>query len=109
MKHNCPVIFFPEGTRSRNGKLNRFNTGAFDIAVEMGVPILPIALDGTQTYLPKESWKLGEKGDIKLEVLPMIETSGKSSEELRKETRELIKAKLAEWRECNPNEVDNTV
>lgn len=109
MKHNCPVIFFPEGTRSRNGKLNRFNTGAFDIAVEMNAPILPIALDGTQTYLPKQSWKFGAKGDIKMEVLPMIETAGKSSDELREETRDLIKNKLAEWRNCSPDEVDNVV
>jgi len=109
LKHNCPVIFFPEGTRSRNGKLNRFNTGAFDLAIETGAPVLPIVLDGTQKYLPKRNWIFGKKGNIKLEVLPMVYPDNKDRTELLEEVREQIKAKLAEWRNCQPDEVDNTV
>ena len=41
------VILFPEGTRSRNGKLGRFKRGAFHLALETGVPIVPVAISGT--------------------------------------------------------------
>lgn len=109
LNHNCPVIFFPEGTRSRNGNLNRFNRGAFDLSVEMNVPILPIVLDGTQQYLPKKSWKFGEKGNIKLETLDLIYPNGKDCCELMNETREAMKQKLAEWRRMPANAVDNMV
>ena len=109
LKHDCPVMFFPEGTRSRNGNLNRFNTGAFDLAIETNSPVLPIALDGTQEYLPKKKWIFGKKGDIKLEVLPMVYPGDKNSDQLTQEVRENIKTKLAEWRSCKPDDVDNLV
>jgi len=46
------VIFFPEGTRSRDGKLKRFKKGAFRMAVDLGLPILPLTVTGTRNVLP---------------------------------------------------------
>jgi 1-acyl-sn-glycerol-3-phosphate acyltransferase len=46
------VMFFPEGTRSRNGKLMRFKKGAFRMAVDLGLPILPLTVTGTRDVLP---------------------------------------------------------
>lgn len=46
------VMFFPEGTRSRDGRLKPFKTGAFKMAVDLGIPILPITLRGTRHILP---------------------------------------------------------
>jgi len=47
------VIIFPEGTRSRDARLLPFKSGAFRLAIEAGVPVLPVAIWGTASGLPK--------------------------------------------------------
>lgn len=47
MRKGASVILFPEGTRSRDGKLSRFKRGAFHLALEAGVPVVPVAISGT--------------------------------------------------------------
>ncbi len=49
------VMFFPEGTRSRTAKLLPFKSGAFRLAIEAGVPVLPVAVNGTAAGMPKGS------------------------------------------------------
>jgi 1-acyl-sn-glycerol-3-phosphate acyltransferase len=46
------IMMFPEGTRSRSGELLPFRAGAFKLAMDSGVPIVPIVLDGTFEALP---------------------------------------------------------
>ena len=48
----CTVIF-PEGTRSLNGEVGRFKRGAFQIALDLGLPVIPLSLDGCFEVLPK--------------------------------------------------------
>ena len=48
----CTVIF-PEVTRSLNGEVGRFKRGAFQIAWDLGLPIIPLSLDGCYEVLPK--------------------------------------------------------
>ena len=48
----CTVIF-PEGTRSEDGQLGRFKRGAFQIAIDLGLPIIPLSLSGCYDVLPK--------------------------------------------------------
>ena len=50
------VGLFPEGTRSATGKLGSFKAGAFRVAVEKDVPVLPVVIDGTAEILPKGTW-----------------------------------------------------
>jgi 1-acyl-sn-glycerol-3-phosphate acyltransferase len=47
------VMLFPEGTRSKTGKLLPFKSGAFRLAAEAGVPVLPVAVHGTARGMPK--------------------------------------------------------
>jgi 1-acyl-sn-glycerol-3-phosphate acyltransferase len=47
------VMIFPEGTRSRTGALQSFKSGAFRLALEAGVPVLPVAVSGTAAGLPR--------------------------------------------------------
>ncbi len=47
------VMIFPEGTRSRTGTLLPFKSGAFRLALEAGVPVLPVAVHGTARGMPK--------------------------------------------------------
>jgi 1-acyl-sn-glycerol-3-phosphate acyltransferase len=46
------VMFFPEGTRSRDGKLKGFKKGAFRMAIDLGLPVLPLTVTGTRDVLP---------------------------------------------------------
>ena len=48
----CTVIF-PEGTRSLNGEVGRFKRGAFQIAWDLGLPVIPLSLDGCFEVMPK--------------------------------------------------------
>ncbi|MEM1118647.1 MAG: lysophospholipid acyltransferase family protein, partial [Bacteroidota bacterium] len=45
LEKGCSVMFFAEGTRSRDGRLKRFHDGAFRLAIDAGVPVLPVAVD----------------------------------------------------------------
>ncbi len=52
------ILTFPEGTRSRDGKLRRFKSGALVPAIEMAIPVVPIALTGTGYCLPTGSVRI---------------------------------------------------
>ena len=69
------VMIFPEGTRSRTAELLPFKDGAFRLAIEAGVPILPLAVSGTSTALRKHDWRFG-KSVAEVRVLPPVETAG---------------------------------
>jgi 1-acyl-sn-glycerol-3-phosphate acyltransferase len=65
------VSIFPEGTRSKDGELHNFKAGAFILAKDAGVPILPIVLDGTNTLIRK-GWMINWRNRITIKVLPPI-------------------------------------
>ncbi len=112
LRRKCSVMFFPEGTRSRTGLLNKFTTGAFDLAIQEKVPILPIVIDGTQDCLPKKTWVFKPAVQIKLKVLSPIDTSNLKESDtlvLMNRVRTLIANQLSEWREIPLREVDAMV
>jgi len=110
LEQKCSVMFFPEGTRSRDGRVHRFADGAFRLAIKSGVPVLPIAIDGTRQALPKHSiWFQPNPEKIRVRVLPPVDTSEygpDESRELQREVRARIIAQVAEWRGISPEDVD---
>jgi 1-acyl-sn-glycerol-3-phosphate acyltransferase len=98
----CSVMFFPEGTRSRDGRVQRFSDGSFRLAIEEGVPVLPIAIDGTHEALPKNSiWFNPDVERIRVKVLDPIDTRGYTpdqSRHLQRRVRARIVAQVAAWR-----------
>lgn len=104
LRRNVSVGMFPEGTRSPDGRLGPFKAGAFRVAVEEGVPVLPVAIDGTFPLLPKGEWsytgadpfavvRVRVCEPIRLESLPEPSSSALSAA-----CRESIGDCLAEWR-----------
>lgn len=59
------MILFPEGTRSRDGELQKFKRGAFHLASQVSYPIIPVTIKDSDKLLPKGSLKIN-KGTIKV-------------------------------------------
>ena len=109
LQDRCSVMFFPEGTRTLGGKVGRFSDGPFGLAIKAQVPVLPLALDGTQDALPKHTWKFGDSDQIRLHVLAPVETTGLTVEDvpvLREQVRAVIIEQVAAWRGVPPSEID---
>jgi 1-acyl-sn-glycerol-3-phosphate acyltransferase len=53
IKQGASAVFFPEGSRSKDGHLSKFHTGGAVVAIRSGVPILPITVNGSRFVLPK--------------------------------------------------------
>ncbi len=109
LKQKCSVMFFPEGTRSLDGRVGRFNDGAFHLAIKAGVPVLPLAIEGSGNCLPKKTWRFGQVSDINLRVLPPVDTRGLTTEDvekLRDRVRQTIIAAVAQLRGTDPWSID---
>ena len=74
MKNGVSVMIFPEGTRSRDGKLKSFKKGGFVMAVDAGAPIVPIVLKGTRAIMEKSSLKINT-GEVSLNIEAPIATA----------------------------------
>lgn len=94
------VAIFPEGTRSRDGEIHRFKAGAFLLAKELGVPILPVVMDGTRTLIRK-NFMFDWRNRIRIRVLPPVaadRVAAAEVHELAESTREAMCRALAEMR-----------
>ena len=69
LKKNNSVMIFPEGTRSKDGKLKPFREGAFKLALESKCDILPVVIHGTSGALPKKGFILQKKQTIRIRIL----------------------------------------
>lgn len=65
------IAMFPEGTRSKSGEIARFKQGAFALAKDAGVEILPVVMHGTRTVL-KKNYLVNWRNSLTVSVLPPI-------------------------------------
>ncbi len=102
------VLIFPEGTRSPDGRIHAFSEGAFSLALKLGVPVLPIVVDGTFDAIPKNNWKFGSRSDIRIHIFDPVDVTEwkRNTSGLCKHVRDMIVAKAASWRNVDPSEVD---
>jgi 1-acyl-sn-glycerol-3-phosphate acyltransferase len=85
------LIVFPEGTRSVDGTLARFRAGTFMMAIESGLPVVPVAVDGTRSVMRKGRL-MTCPGDVRLTVLDPIPTAGRTPEDARAFARQVQEA-----------------
>jgi 1-acyl-sn-glycerol-3-phosphate acyltransferase len=103
LRQRCSVVFFPEGTRSRDGQVQPFNEGPFQLAIREHVPILPLVVEGSGAALPKSSWIFGKTQNIYLKVLEAVPVDGwdvKQSTALRDAVRQMMVDELSRLREA---------
>jgi 1-acyl-sn-glycerol-3-phosphate acyltransferase len=75
------LMAFPEGTRTVDGKVKPFKKGVFYMAIEAGVPVAPTVVNDTRLVMRKGS-KIVRPGDVYLEILPPISTTGYTDENI---------------------------
>uniref|UniRef100_A0ACD5TJ46 Uncharacterized protein n=1 Tax=Avena sativa TaxID=4498 RepID=A0ACD5TJ46_AVESA len=88
VKRGASVFFFPEGTRSKDGKLGVFKRGAFSVAAKTGVPVIPITLLGTGKLMPPGMESNLNSGSVKVIIHRAVE--GDNAEKLCSNARNVI-------------------
>lgn len=83
------ILFFPEGTRSPDGRLKSFKNGAFRLAAEQQLPVLPLTLLGTREIMPPKTLRVSP-GRAKIVIHPPIPAGGSTSRDLANEARTRI-------------------
>jgi 1-acyl-sn-glycerol-3-phosphate acyltransferase len=97
LSRGVPIIMFPEGTRSRDGKMLPFKDGAFKLATEAGVPLIPIAIHGSFDALPPHGLIFRNKVTIKVRILDPLDTKAfASADALKEAARAVIARNVAE-------------
>jgi 1-acyl-sn-glycerol-3-phosphate acyltransferase len=103
IKEGVSVMIFPEGTRSLDGNIRPFKKGGFVLAVDSGVPIIPIILHGTRSIMPKGRLRI-QSGHVDMDIQPPMETSGytrESKDDLMEQIRAVICEKFDQSAEAN--------
>lgn len=99
------VVVFPEGTRSRDGRLLRFKKGGFFLAVQTRTQIAPVTINGSGRVLPSGGWKL-RPGIIEVRVGKPIAVEGYRIGKLRALSDQVRQAIAANLRADDPAQTD---
>ncbi len=85
------VVVFPEGSRTADGHVHAFRRGAFTLAVEFSLPVVPLTIDGAFKVMPRNAW-LPKPGHIKLTIHKPIlpPEDGHDVKKLMTESRDIV-------------------
>ena len=82
LRDGMSLVVFPEGTRTKNGKMNSFKKGAFKLAMDFKLPLVPLTIDGAYDILPRTSIFKIKYGKITLTIHePILPSNDKSDME----------------------------
>lgn len=100
LKKGASVVVFPEGSRTYDGKMIRFKKGAYQMAADQHLPIIPITLNGPFNILPIGSLNL-HRGPMEMVIHPSLSTEGtdlshKGLQQLADRTQQIIATALWE-------------
>jgi 1-acyl-sn-glycerol-3-phosphate acyltransferase len=102
VRDGATLCAFPEGTRSRDGSVGPFKGGALQVAIEAGVPVVPVAIRGSGAVLPAAGFRV-RPGRIDVRFGTPIATEGRRSEDrnaIAREARDAVVALLHPPREA---------
>ncbi len=92
LRGGTSVALFPEGTRNRGPGTRRFKRGGFQLAVDAGVPVVPVSIAGVRGFMSAAPWRL-KTGQVRMQIHPPISTahlSDADGERLAAEVRDII-------------------
>lgn len=81
LRRGHSLMAFPEGTRTVDGRVKEFKKGVFYMAVEAGVPIVPVVVNDTRCVMPKGRHVV-TPGDVWMDILPPVSTKGYTEENI---------------------------
>ena len=96
LRHGMSLVVFPEGSRTWNGKLQRFKKGAYQLAIDLNLPVVPLTIDGSFSVLPRSSYLI-KPGKMVLTIhKPLFPdpVSGHDIETLMKKSYEAVESAL---------------
>jgi 1-acyl-sn-glycerol-3-phosphate acyltransferase len=91
MASGYSLFVFPEGTRSLDGSLARFRAGTFMMAIESGLPVVPVAIDGSR-FVMRKGRLMTCPGHVRVTVLDPIPTAGRTPDQARQLARQVQEA-----------------
>jgi 1-acyl-sn-glycerol-3-phosphate acyltransferase len=94
VRQGTSFLIFPEGTRSGDGRLRQFKGGALLLAIEGGVPVVPVACIGAHRIIPKKSLSI-RPGEVTVRFCPPIDAATYRAAE-RAKLAERVRAAIAE-------------
>jgi 1-acyl-sn-glycerol-3-phosphate acyltransferase len=101
IREGMSVVVFPEGTRSPDATVRHFKRGSFGLALEAGVPVVPISLVGVKEVVPRGLTSL-RPGTVTVRVHPPVPVAGRTATEaeaLAEEVRQIVATGCAGGRE----------
>ncbi len=93
LKNGKKIVIFPEGTRSRDGKIQKFKNTFAAIAVSLNVPVVPVAINGAYESMPYTRL-FPKRGNVTVEFLKSVLPNSLSENEIVKKIYGDIKEKL---------------
>ena len=101
LKSGMPVLIFPDGSRSPDGHVRQFLSGAAFMAIKAQVPLVPMALIGTYELLPMHTYHVAPR-PVLLVVCEPILTTGLTSRDADALTKRMLDTIVAEYYERSP-------
>lgn len=91
IREGVSIYLAPEGTRSRDGRINKLKKGGFHLAVDTGTPIVPVAIAGTIDILPRGKRAMQTGKTVEVTIGAPIPVDGRDLEGLSREVSEFFK------------------
>ena len=82
LRHGMSLVIFPEGARTFTGRMGKFKKGAFALALEFGLPVVPVTIDGAFKVMPRTA-RLPRPGHITLTIHKPIDPPATESDKDR--------------------------
>lgn len=75
LQNGVSTVIFPEGTRTKTGEMGRFKRGAFQVALDLHLPIIPISLTGFYEAMPRDTYYVHSRAHLRIHIGKPIDLS----------------------------------